>query len=94
MLKANVPLQAVLLADSFTHYFRPISLEVPKVLFPVVNIKMIDLTLEWLASNKVEEVNIYLIFSFPTLFFIKSISYTTRFTYFVVGMQARFKSIY
>jgi len=49
-------LQAVLLADSFTQSFRPITLEHPKALLPLVNVAMIEYTLEWLAMNKVEEV--------------------------------------
>ncbi len=58
MIKAKQPLQAILLADSFTNFFRPATLDVPKVLFPLVNVPMIEYTLEWLASNKVEEVRI------------------------------------
>eukprot|EP00249_Psilotum_nudum_P016024 c25616_g1_i1 orf=549-2774(-) len=57
--EARVPLQAVLLADSFAQKFRPITLEQPKVLLPLVNIPMIDYTLEWLASAGVEEVFVF-----------------------------------
>lgn len=57
--EAHVPLQAVLLADSFAQKFRPITLERPKVLLPLVNIPMIDYTLEWLASAGVEEVFVF-----------------------------------
>lgn len=49
-------LQAVLLADSFTQRFRPITIERPKVLLPLVNVPMIEYTLEWLAINHVQEV--------------------------------------
>ncbi|XP_038970929.1 translation initiation factor eIF-2B subunit epsilon [Phoenix dactylifera] len=52
---ARVPLQAVLLADSFATKFRPITLERPKVLLPLVNAPMIDYTLAWLESVGVEE---------------------------------------
>lgn len=55
-LEARNVLQAVLLADSFTQKFRPITVEKPKVLLPLVNVPMIEYTLEWLALNKVEEV--------------------------------------
>ena len=48
-------LQAVL-ADSFTQSFRPITLEHPKALLPLVNVAMIEYTLEWLAMSGVEEV--------------------------------------
>ena len=80
--EARTPLQAVVLADSFTQArrcpaacvcaaaqhahtradgcalvqrFRPISVERPKVLMPLVNVPMLDYTLEWLASAGVEE---------------------------------------
>ena len=49
-------LQAVVLADSFTQSFRPITLEHPKALLPLVNVAMIEYTLEWLAMSGVEEV--------------------------------------
>ena len=45
-----------MLADSFTRNFRPITLDIPKVLMPLVNIPMIEYTLEFLISNGVEEV--------------------------------------
>ncbi|KVH99637.1 translation initiation factor eIF-2B subunit epsilon isoform X1 [Cynara cardunculus var. scolymus] len=56
---ARVPLQAILLADSFTTKFRPITLECPKVLLPLVNSPMIDYTLAWLESAGVEEVFVF-----------------------------------
>ncbi|KAF8017919.1 hypothetical protein BT93_H2973 [Corymbia citriodora subsp. variegata] len=56
---ARVPLQAVLLADSFTTRFRPITLERPKVLLPLVNLPMIEYTLAWLESAGVEEVFVF-----------------------------------
>ena len=49
-------LQAVLLADSFTQTFRPITYEVPKVLLPLVNAPMLEYTLELLANSGVVEV--------------------------------------
>ncbi|XP_026396426.1 translation initiation factor eIF-2B subunit epsilon-like [Papaver somniferum] len=50
-------LQAVLLADDFAaEKFQPISLERPKVLFPLVHNPMIDYTLAWLRSSNVKEV--------------------------------------
>ncbi|KAI9084829.1 hypothetical protein K1719_033235 [Acacia pycnantha] len=55
----RVPLQAILLADSFTTKFRPITLERPKVLLPLVNVPMIDYTLAWLESAGVEEVFVF-----------------------------------
>ncbi|XP_050274737.1 uncharacterized protein LOC126717257 [Quercus robur] len=56
---ARVPLQAILLADSFTTKFRPITLDRPKVLLPLVNIPMINYTLAWLESAGVEEVIVF-----------------------------------
>ncbi|KAK9292183.1 hypothetical protein L1049_020143 [Liquidambar formosana] len=56
---ARVPLQAILLADSFATKFRPITLERPKVLLPLVNGPMIDYTLAWLESAGVEEVFVF-----------------------------------
>ncbi|KAH1031966.1 hypothetical protein J1N35_044140 [Gossypium stocksii] len=53
------PLQAILLADSFTTKFRPITLERPKVLLPLANIPMINYTLAWLESAGVEEVFVF-----------------------------------
>ncbi|KAJ0843397.1 putative W2 domain, nucleotidyl transferase domain, trimeric LpxA-like superfamily [Helianthus annuus] len=55
----HVPLKAILLADSFTTKFRPITLECPKVLLPIVNTPMIDYTLAWLESANVEEVFVF-----------------------------------
>ncbi|KAL6989544.1 hypothetical protein U1Q18_015295 [Sarracenia purpurea var. burkii] len=55
----RVPLQAILLADSFAQNFRPITLERPKVLLPLVNIPMIDYTLAWLELAGVEEVFVF-----------------------------------
>ncbi|MCL7033677.1 hypothetical protein MKW94_006082 [Papaver nudicaule] len=56
---SHVPLQAVLLADSFAQKFRPITMERPKVLLPLVNIPMIDYSLAWLESAGVEEVFVF-----------------------------------
>lgn len=36
--------------------FRPITVEKPKVLLPLVNVPLLEYTLEWLAMNNVEEV--------------------------------------
>lgn len=55
----RTPLQAVLLADSFAQKFRPITLERPKVLLPLVNAPMIDYALAWLESVGVDEVFVF-----------------------------------
>ena len=51
-------LQAVLLADSFTSTFRPITLSpsTPRVLCPLNNVKLLDYSIEWLAGAGVEEL--------------------------------------
>ncbi|KMZ67148.1 Translation initiation factor eIF-2B subunit epsilon [Zostera marina] len=56
---ARMKLQAVLLADSFTMKFHPITLERPKVLLPLVNVPMIEYSLAWLESVEVEEVFVF-----------------------------------
>ena len=39
-----------------TQSFRPITVERPKVLLPLVNVPLIDYALEWLAASAVSEV--------------------------------------
>ncbi|XP_078447976.1 trimeric LpxA-like enzyme isoform X2 [Wolffia australiana] len=56
---ARVPLQAILLADSFTQKFRPITLERPKVLLPLVGVPMIEYSMTWLESVGVKEVFVF-----------------------------------
>ena len=55
-VKRGQKLQAILMAVSFTKYFRPISYIKPKVMLPLVNVPMITYTIEFLAQNGVEEV--------------------------------------
>ena len=55
-VKRDQKLQAILLADSFSRTFRPITLECPKVLLPLVNVPMLEYTIEFLSQNGVEEV--------------------------------------
>jgi translation initiation factor eIF-2B subunit epsilon len=53
----EAPLQAIILADSFTTRFRPITLESPpKALLPLCNVAMIEYTLEVLAAADVKEI--------------------------------------
>ncbi|KAI8107409.1 hypothetical protein M9435_002440 [Picochlorum sp. BPE23] len=51
-------LTAVVLADSFTKHFQPVTIETAKVLLPLANTPMIDYTLEWLVMNGMEEIYI------------------------------------
>ncbi|KAK4240757.1 putative translation initiation factor eIF-2B subunit epsilon [Achaetomium macrosporum] len=57
--KREDALQAVILADSFQDRFKPFTLETPRCLLPLVNVPVIEYTLEFLASNGVQEVFIY-----------------------------------
>lgn len=58
-VKREQKLQAVLIADSFAKTFRPITWESPKVLLPLVNVPMLEYTVEFLAQNGVEELLIF-----------------------------------
>mmetsp|Transcript_23648 Transcript_23648/g.33192 ORF Transcript_23648/g.33192 Transcript_23648/m.33192 type:complete len:791 (-) Transcript_23648:646-3018(-) len=49
-------LQAVLLADSFTNNFRPLSLDKAKCLCPLNNVTLLDYAMEFLAGAGVEEL--------------------------------------
>ena len=57
--------QAVLLADSFSSSFRPITLDrsTPKVLCPLNNVTMIDYAIEFLAGAGVEELYVFCVTS-------------------------------
>lgn len=52
----NQKLQAILLADTFKQTFRPVTLERPQMLLPLVNVPMMEYTVEFLAQNGVEEI--------------------------------------
>lgn len=49
------PLQAVVLADSFGHALKPLTCNVAKVLLPLAGCPMLEYSLEWLATQGVEE---------------------------------------
>jgi translation initiation factor eIF-2B subunit epsilon len=53
------PLQAVVLADTFENRFAPFTLERPRCLLPLMNVPLIEYTLEFLASVGVQEVFVY-----------------------------------
>ena len=55
----EVPLQALILADSFTSTCRPISLETPKVLFPLCDAPMLAYVLEFLEASGVKEAFVF-----------------------------------
>ncbi|KAK4184459.1 putative translation initiation factor eIF-2B subunit epsilon [Podospora australis] len=52
-------LQAVIIADYFQDRFKPFTLDKPRCLLPLVNVPVIEYTLEFLASNGVQDVFIY-----------------------------------
>lgn len=54
--KTVSPLQALIVADSFDEYFRPITLEQPRALLPIAGIPLLNYTIEFLASSGVREV--------------------------------------
>lgn len=56
MDQKNQKLQAILLADTFKQTFRPVTLERPQMLLPLVNVPMMEYTVEFLAQNGVEEI--------------------------------------
>ena len=58
-MEARERLTAVVLADSFTQRFRPVTVERPKVLLPLASAPLLDYTLEWLAMNGVEEIYVF-----------------------------------
>jgi translation initiation factor eIF-2B subunit epsilon len=55
-LKREQKLQAIIMADSWSKTFRPVTWEKPKALLPLVNVPMLEYTLEFLAQSGVEEV--------------------------------------
>ena len=93
LMKQEQPLQAILLADSFTDTFRPLTQKMPKVLLPLVNVPMIEYTLEFLAINGVEEVRA--VFSVSLKWFHSPLhgiaSLFVRFTCFAPAMQNKFE---
>ena len=52
-------IQAVVLADSFNERFMPITLDKPRCLLPLVNVPIIEYTLEFLAVSGIQEVILY-----------------------------------
>ena len=58
-LASHEALQAVLVADSFSSTFWPITATLPKALIPLANIPLIDYAVEFLARNKVKELIIF-----------------------------------
>ncbi|XP_078060676.1 translation initiation factor eIF2B subunit epsilon [Mustelus asterias] len=55
----QLPLQAVLVADSFNRRFFPITKDQPRALLPLANVAMIDYSLEFLTATGVQETYIF-----------------------------------
>eukprot|EP01132_Coremiostelium_polycephalum_P001071 gene1071-1357_t len=58
-IKSEEVLQAIVLGDSFDRKFAPITLEKPRTLLPLVNIPLLDYTLELLASGGIQEIFVF-----------------------------------
>eukprot|EP00658_Telonema_sp_P-2_P033490 TRINITY_DN24572_c0_g1_i2.p1 TRINITY_DN24572_c0_g1~~TRINITY_DN24572_c0_g1_i2.p1 ORF type:complete len:472 (+),score=112.75 TRINITY_DN24572_c0_g1_i2:154-1569(+) len=61
LLEDKHPLQAVVFCDSLDSCpkFRPVTLDVPKVLMPLVNVPMLDYVIELLAANGTQEIYLF-----------------------------------
>ncbi|KAG8444993.1 hypothetical protein GDO86_009948 [Hymenochirus boettgeri] len=55
----QLPLQAVLIADSFNKRFYPITKDRPRALLPLANVALIDYTLEFLTASGVKETFVF-----------------------------------
>ena len=52
-------LQGLIIADSFNARFTPVTLDLPRALLPLVNVPMLDYTIEFLAKNGIEEIFVF-----------------------------------
>lgn len=66
-IKRDQKLQAILLADTFRGTFNPITWDMPTVLLPLINIPMLEYTVEFLAQNGVEEIFIFCVWDAETI---------------------------
>ncbi|KAJ1561139.1 hypothetical protein HK405_004814 [Cladochytrium tenue] len=55
-VEADQVLVAVVVTDSFNHRFMPLTLEQPRCLLPLMNVPLIEYTLEFLALSGVQEI--------------------------------------
>ncbi|XP_076071502.1 translation initiation factor eIF2B subunit epsilon-like isoform X3 [Mytilus galloprovincialis] len=58
-IKQEDILQAVVIADTFNVRFAPITEKKPRTLLPVVNVPMLDYTLEFLAAGGIQEIFVF-----------------------------------
>ena len=74
--------QGVVLVDSFTQKFRPVTLQMPKVLLPLGGFQhMLDLNLEWLSSAGVAEL------------ILLSCAHTDMIREYVYGSDNKYKNV-
>src|SRR5574343_539516 len=59
-IKERDELTAVIIADSFTRSFWPITNDLPKVLMPLCNIPLLEYTLELVIRNNIKKVILFL----------------------------------
>lgn len=57
--KDSIPRQAVIIADSFNSRFKPITIEKPRCLLPLVNTPLINYTLQLLVNNGFYDIIIF-----------------------------------
>ncbi|XP_059847983.1 translation initiation factor eIF-2B subunit epsilon [Hypanus sabinus] len=63
----SVPLQAVLVADSFNRRFFPITKDQPRALLPLANVALIDYSLEFLTATGVQETFVFCCWMAPKI---------------------------
>eukprot|EP01116_Phalansterium_solitarium_P022662 TRINITY_DN7571_c0_g1_i1.p1 TRINITY_DN7571_c0_g1~~TRINITY_DN7571_c0_g1_i1.p1 ORF type:complete len:431 (+),score=129.70 TRINITY_DN7571_c0_g1_i1:83-1375(+) len=59
LLAAEEVNRALILADSFDQKFGPITLECPRTLLPLVNVPMLNYTIEFLAASGIGEIFVF-----------------------------------
>jgi translation initiation factor eIF-2B subunit epsilon len=57
-LEEEEPVAAVVVCDSFNQRFRPLTLDKPRCLLPLVNIPLLEYTLECLAVSNIKDIYI------------------------------------
>jgi translation initiation factor eIF-2B subunit epsilon len=57
--KGGLDIPAVIFADSFDVFHQPLSLEMPRTLFPICNVPLLDHTIEFLASQGITEIYVF-----------------------------------
>jgi translation initiation factor eIF-2B subunit epsilon len=66
-MKVASVLKALVIADSFTNEFKPITITQPKITLPLVNVPIIEYILEFLATSGVEEIYVLVCSNFNAI---------------------------